>query len=296
MLGLFAGGEYNFIVEPLPHVLLYLVALIWLIPRLLATRFPQLDEHDIVLASFFVAAVSLTPVALGRSDPGHVFFDGMGIFLLSFVAISHYKQWQQITWGTLFAATMLFGYSREIHIFRGEFQQVLYKDALDHPNWLTSRVVVRAAKAAGSQYLLKPNTVDPDESFNVDDLSKITGGQSVATPFSISLRTEQLLRWRGLYRPDFYFSSVAILDRRAEEQKIQYLDSAAWALLPTSEVGGSYTETQATADSVMGISLPYRSGPNPFFVGKLLSADLKSHWQPVAELGPYTVYRKRSVP
>ena len=40
-----------------------------------------------MLGALFVFSVALLPVALGRDDPGHVFFSGFGIYLLSLVAI-----------------------------------------------------------------------------------------------------------------------------------------------------------------------------------------------------------------
>ena len=42
----------------------------------------------------------MLPVAFGRADPGHVFFGGIGIYLLSLVAISEFQPYQQIVWVT----------------------------------------------------------------------------------------------------------------------------------------------------------------------------------------------------
>ena len=88
MLKLFARGIANFVVEPIPYVLVFLFALIWLAPLMLARSVREARPEAPLLATLYVFSVALVPVAFGRADPGHVFFGGIGIYLLTLVAIS----------------------------------------------------------------------------------------------------------------------------------------------------------------------------------------------------------------
>lgn len=293
MFGLFANGGFNFIVEPLPHILLYLVALIWLVPRLLAINWPKIEKEGVILTSCFVMGISLTPVALGRADPAHVFFNGLIIFLLSFVAVSRCRSWQQVCWGTLVAGAMLFGFAREMALYKDEVLEVLCTNAALHPTWPVSQIVLRTAKAAGSERIssLVRGTAEPK--LDMEALESITGGAGVATPFGIGPHAEEQLQERGLYRPDFYFGMTAVLDQQAEEHKIDILDNAAWALVPTSEIF-NHTETQQLENAIMGIPLNYSAKRAPYSAGPLVRQELQFRWKPVAALGPYTLYRNNA--
>ena len=96
MLKLFARGIANFIVEPNPYVLAFLFALVWLVPLMLARFVREARPEAPLLAALYVFSVAMLPVAFGRADPGHVFFTGIGIYLLSLVAISDLHPYQQL--------------------------------------------------------------------------------------------------------------------------------------------------------------------------------------------------------
>jgi hypothetical protein len=100
MLKLFARGIANFVVEPIPYILVFLFALVWLVPLILARFFREARPEAPLLAALYVFSVAMLPVAFGRADPGHVFFSGIGIYLLSLVAISDLRTYQQVAWVT----------------------------------------------------------------------------------------------------------------------------------------------------------------------------------------------------
>jgi hypothetical protein len=43
-------------------------------------------------------SLALLPAGFGRADPGHVFWNGIAILILSAVAISSKSVWQQMAW------------------------------------------------------------------------------------------------------------------------------------------------------------------------------------------------------
>jgi len=83
MLLLFGGGAFNFPIFPAPYLLLFLGCVFYLLPAIGARA---LEGHGIetpLFASLLLALGLFIPSALGRCDPGHVFWNGLGILLLA---------------------------------------------------------------------------------------------------------------------------------------------------------------------------------------------------------------------
>jgi len=81
-----AGGGYNWPVIPAAATMLYLGSVLWVVPQE-GGRFLR-GSCDPYMTGFAALAFALTPAALGRCDPGHLLFDGLGIFLLTFQGLS----------------------------------------------------------------------------------------------------------------------------------------------------------------------------------------------------------------
>ncbi len=123
MLKLFARGLYNFIVEPLPHILVFLFAFIWLVPSVLAFLFRQGRKEAPLLVSLYILALALLPAALGRADSGHVFLNELPVYILSLVAISFFRQRQQTAWIMCVTVVILCTTYVNISVFRGSFRR-----------------------------------------------------------------------------------------------------------------------------------------------------------------------------
>ena len=85
-LGHAAGGALNLIVEPLPHLLVFVAAVVWLAPMAVGIGFRR--DNGAVLGGVWLLGLGLLPGALGRCDPLHVLFNGFPFLLLSFVGLS----------------------------------------------------------------------------------------------------------------------------------------------------------------------------------------------------------------
>lgn len=85
----FAQGGNNLpFLTTSPHLLLYLACLIWFVPNWLAgIREPNRDQP--LVTALAALCVIMAPGALGRCDPYHVLFYGLGISLLVFVQLSN---------------------------------------------------------------------------------------------------------------------------------------------------------------------------------------------------------------
>lgn len=71
-----------------PHLVLYLIAFLWIVPICLAGWWNK-HEDKVLVAALSFSCLLLMPGALGRCDPYHVMFYGLGLFLLAFAHMAN---------------------------------------------------------------------------------------------------------------------------------------------------------------------------------------------------------------
>ena len=262
-------------VEPLPYMLVFLFALVWLVPASLACFFRQRRPEAPMLAALYLVSLALLPAALGRADPGHVFFNGLSVFVLSIVAISSKRLWQQIIWGS--CITMMFLWMCSINIRGGLFQ---------------ISPVVRGTAAIYGIALPKRHSGNPqmsDAGFSLNGLQTIVGHDPVATPEEIPLSVEESLRKSGQYTPAFYMFGMGILDRGGEERDIQEFNSSKWALIPKGVKRG-WAEVPEDLTYALGYSFHYRTKWPVYVVGQRFEKNLAENWRVRGNVGQFIVY------
>jgi len=122
----FAVGGNSFPVMPSLYMLLYLATLFVVVPRLLARglslftgRSSQLPFAgpfgDPVTIAIGVTSVCMIPGALGRADLGHVYFYGIGIFLLGILGSWRSPKWQLAYCSSLVIAFQVIGLAISFH-------------------------------------------------------------------------------------------------------------------------------------------------------------------------------------
>jgi hypothetical protein len=198
MVGMFSQGVFGFPVEPLPYVLFFLFAMVWLVPVTLASFFRQRRPEAPMLAALFIVSLALLPAAFGRADPSHVFWNGLAVFLLSVVAISSENEWKQVAWGA--CLTIIILWMCDINRRGGRFQ---IEPVLD----------LTAQQWRGTLEGWRPADVRHDDSvFDLKRLQAIVGHDPVATPYEIPLSVEKVLRESRQFAPSFYSFGMSVLD------------------------------------------------------------------------------------
>ena len=76
-----AHGVFSLPVEPLPFILVFLFALVWLVPVSLAGFFRQRRAEAPMLTALYLMSLALLPAAFGRADPAHVYWNGLSVLL-----------------------------------------------------------------------------------------------------------------------------------------------------------------------------------------------------------------------
>lgn len=275
MVGMFAHGIDNFPVEPLPHILLLLFAMVWLVPVSLATFFRQQRPDASMLAALYLVSLALLPAAFGRADPGHLFWNGLSVLLLSALAISSRPRWQQIIWGGCLAIVILWMCNINRRV-----------------NWFEMKPVLRAEIAQCREILegRRPRRVRTDDlAFNLQSLQAIVGHDPVATPNDLPLPVETSLRASGQYTPSFFSFSMNVYDVAAEDRQIQEFNQSKWALIPAGEEYG-YVERPEDLKYALGFQLSYRTRRPVYAVGLRFAQNLAENWRVRGRVGNYLVY------
>lgn len=301
MLKLFARGIANFIVEPTPYMLLFLFALVWLAPLMLARSFREARPEAPMLGVLFVFSVALLPVALGRDDPGHVFFSGFGIYLLSLVAISDVRPSHQVVW--MACVVLVLTWTAWVDD-RSSLPLWKARVHYDLSHWQDD---ARMRAAHAFTYELSPqaekrlfSTGNGDyadyQPFDLKSLQAIVGNDPVAIPLTVPQPVVEALKRSGLFVPTFYNFEWSILDASAEDRQIKEMNALRWALLPQGPIK-MFTETPDIVEPFLGHRLPYHSPyrmkREPYVIGRRFQENLQANWQLCGEVGRYEVYRRR---
>jgi hypothetical protein len=297
MLKLFARGIANFIVEPLPYILVFLFALIWLVPLMLARFFREARPEAPLLGSLYIFSVALLPVAFGRADPGHVFFSGFGIYLLSMVAISELRPGQQLAWVTCVVLVLTWTAFVDAQFYWPVLEGRI---RFDTSHWEDNRLM-----GAAHAFMQKVSPAVDEHFFSVDDrnyaeyepfdlksLQRIVGNDPVMLPLSVPMPVQEALKGSGQFVPTFYDCEWSVLDASAEDRRLKELNASRWALLPQN-AKPRWTETPDSVAPYLGQRLPYRTKREPYVIGRRFEENLKANWRPYAAVGQYEVYRRR---
>jgi hypothetical protein len=298
MLKLFARGIANFIVEPLPYILVFLFALVWLVPLMLARFFREARPEAPLLASLYVFSVALLPVAFGRADPGHVFFAGFGIYLLSLVAISDMGPGPQFAWVTCVVLVLAWTAYIDAHFYWPVLEGRIRYDTShwqDHRLMGAAHSVMKKVSPAIDQRYFSAGARDYAEysAFDLKGLQAIVGNDPVVLPLSVPIPVQEALRRSGQFVPTFYNFDWSVLDASAEDRQLTELNASRWALLPQGQTL-LWTETPDSVAPYLGPRLPYRTKREPYVIGRRFAENLKANWQPYATLGDYEVYQRRN--
>ncbi len=261
----FAGGTFNLIIEPLPYILIFLAALIWLVPWMLGRLVKQGSPDATAMLSLFVVCMALAPAALGRCDPLHVFFNGADVYLLAIVAVSACApDWRDL-W------LLLLGMS------------IVWMQAINLS--LTHATLAEATRTALKR---APQQHDLKWFRNFQALESHVQGASVSTPFLVPYSVEEELKRTGIYHPDRECFYIGIWDNESETARVRRLNATEWALVPAYPM--SAYETADSTRHVLGLGLRYRDRHPPWVYGRLLLNDLATHWTPVSRNPDWTLY------
>ncbi len=262
----FSSGCLNLVVEPLPYILIFLFALVWLVPRMLARAIKRREHDALLMSSLFVVCLALLPAAFGRCDPLHVFFNGAGLYLLAAVAINPFNEVARRLW------------------FIGFEVMLVSMQAVNFALYLPE--IIRAATADIASFS-QPSASDlPPEIIRFE---KIIGKSKVSIPFRVPYTIESEFKRAGQYQPDPECFYIGIWDQTSETARIERMRTTRYVLLYASDQ--SFVETTQNSRIVVGFGFTYPQRRQPYRYGALLYKELSTNWTPISESAGWILYR-----
>ncbi len=259
----FAGGAFNLILQPVPHVLCLLVAVVALAPLAVAwgVRHGGFPSH--VLFVLYVASLGMLPSALQRGDPLHAFFSGLGAYLLAFVAIDKAGPiWRRR--GILFIAFAF-----------------LYTQAQDF--FFYRQLLAETVRGVSSLDIVDVPTVQR--------LQATLGPNRVLFPWTLPLRLSNTLTASHQFEPDFF--CVMPLDSASEQVKVDEMRRVRYVMVPTGwKLAVTDDIDNGGFKRWLRLGYTYKVRQTPYVAGAQMEQELRSNWQPDSAYGPYTLYRR----
>ncbi|RYZ99730.1 MAG: hypothetical protein EOP47_15995 [Sphingobacteriaceae bacterium] len=132
ILKVFASGGNNFPVIPAPSILLYIIS--FLIINAILASFVIRKQLYFITFTLLAFNIIMLSGAFGRCDPGHIFWYGLGSFILLWAYLAHIGhrlyRWYKIAFIVIFTiGSTISG----LFLYRGVFSSTLARYVASHP-------------------------------------------------------------------------------------------------------------------------------------------------------------------
>ena len=295
MLIAFGHGTFNLPLQPIPDILIFLFAFIWLVPRYIGGTLREQDRgsrESAVMIALFAFSIGMIPSTFARCDPLHVFFNGIAVLVLSLPAVSRVSPRAGAIW--IVCLVILVGWMQwvNLRLDASQIVEAVHGGVMPRLSVRERRVflgVIRRGAPGVARALAAP--LRPPPLLDMPRLESIVGQDTIATPHDIDWSIEQQLRATDHFRSDFFSYMAGVMSLQAEQQKVSAMDEAKWALLPQPPEF-LFTEDMNVTGVLQGIRIPYPVRHQPLYLpNALLLEDLRENWRPVADFGAYRLYR-----
>ncbi len=286
MLAAFAGGALNLPVSPYPHLVVFLLCAVWLVPFAVGQALASPSPSTQPIVACYTFALALLPSSLGRCDPLHVFFNGLFFLVLSPLALRNAR----VHWKKIWAVVLV--------LFVG--WQVIVTNRLFR--FRSADTLSAVLPARGSQFLATltgENTKfgrhllsdSDDYQLDVNRLGKAVGSALVATPLEITPDVEDALKSSSHFQSSYFAYMVDTFSAPTEQRAIDEMNSAEWALVPR-HYERPFLELPNNLQDLQGLPIPLPQRRNvPYVPGTAMEQNLKENWIAVDTLGPYSLLR-----
>ena len=205
MILFFGGGAYNFPIFPAPYILSMLLLGCWVLPRLVAAGLTGNDNHAPLCVSLLFSLGLFLPAVLGRCDPGHVIFNGIGILIFGLGAVIYEGRRR---WMIVIAAAALIVFTTNQIAFWNHYDGLIM-------NALSTRQAIEAHQSEISiaEWLVQDRLAkEPNyDRFTWSkrlpfspDLLELLKYPSIAVPRGGSEDIDRFLKASGRYYPEYH--------------------------------------------------------------------------------------------
>jgi hypothetical protein len=218
----FSEGANNLPLLPAAHLIFYLLTMFLVVPPLLAAGVAKSNALDVPAAALCgalgVLCLVMAPGALGRCDPPHVLFYGMGASILLMIRLANGN------WRVFVAYT--FGYAAVFII-------------------LLQLINLRVFYGVSPKELLSPNAIAHlrrglhsaarTDHPSAATLTKLNKYPHLALPYATfgDPTVEKYIVLRGELHPEYYIAIVGVYNAAALQRKLSDVSKAQYLLMPS---------------------------------------------------------------
>lgn len=296
MAASFARGALSLPLGLYPHIVVLLFSLVWLAPLALGRLLRLREPSSIRLLAFYATSLALMPAAMGRCDPLHVLFNGVGVLTLSLVAVSRRSRIVRGVWVACILGVVLWNHFVNERLFEMRTAFVLRQTVMYRvPSPIHKALVLAVGR--GHVYLTGVLNRNPEPEYRLDmgELERLVGSAAISTPLEISPSVEEQLKETHHYVPNYYAFWVDMMSPAAEHRSIAEVNQSKWLMLPsTFEEGGQQMPSELGI--FQGLPKSYRErNAIPYYPGADFAKNLQDHWTAVQNFGPYLLYRRNDI-
>jgi hypothetical protein len=304
MILFFGGGAYNFPIFPAPYILSILLVGCWVLPRLGAAGWTGNDNHTPLCVSLLFSLGLFLPAVLGRCDPGHVIFNGIGILIFGLGAVIYERRRR---WMIVIAAAALIVFTTNQIAFWNHYDGLIM-------NALSTRQAIEdhQSEISVAEWLVQDRLA---KELNHDrfkwakrlpfspDLLELLKYPSIAVPRGGSEDIDRFLKASGRYYPEYHvppFDGTFTPD--TVDQKINGIKECNTLLVPISMMEAEKpinTELYAKSWSLFMTRLflypvDKVSKKTPFIQDEIIASFIKKNYAPIERFRDYILVSKET--
>jgi hypothetical protein len=278
----FSEGANNLPLLPAAHLLFYVITMFLIVPPMLAAGVQEPARADVPSAAICGAlgllCVVMAPGALGRCDPPHVLFYGMGASMLLMIRLANISRAAFAVYTVAYAGVfILLMQIVNLVVFYGVSPRALLsRDAITH-------LAEKLRSATGTER--------PD----METLSALDRYPRLGLPFATfgDPVVETYVLSRGKLDPEYYISVVGVYTEAALKVKLKDVGRQEYLLLPRS-----FESRDPCAEYLKSLrkwflfpaKLPCRA--DPLDPGTAVNSFIAQHYIPIERVGSWLIFRR----
>lgn len=247
----FGKGGANFPIFPTIHIVAFLAAAMWVFPRLGVIALRDKSDNGAFCAGFaFLSGLFIIP-ATGRCDPGHIWINSVGLFMIALAAISWMKpKWWYSLWAVYF---IIFPATNQIANWMGGYGEQI-NNAINARSQLAS-VNYQSDNYAHPTPGSTPPPIHYSKLLPMSGLDKLPNAK-IGLPLGDNEIMERFFKLTGRYAPEYHIEPYGdVFGPDDLNRKYQDMHSMEYIFVPSMYLGylqpmnqQAEAEEQAAAD------------------------------------------------
>lgn len=292
----YVGGGQNFPVFPSPPVLMYLFSLFYSVPLLFLAN--NIRGSKPIYLSYAILCASLMPGAFGRSDPGHIFYYGVGTFILTAAILARASTKAFKAYITIFTLVFAFSWFSSIYsVSLGKISASLYSSFGKY--LFSDGQIIKFAGKIGLDKNKVLRIIEYEKDFSHTNYSALINYRSLATPLLIDNRLYNYLVMNGKFVPEYYLYTINVDTKSQLLRKIKDLNRNEYLIVPKHALEGFNAPASPAVENRFYSRLLFypvmipNNKPAPD-MGKEFMKYIVLRYKKADEFGQYYIYKKKS--